>query len=102
MQHNELVARLLQLEEQVRQWRAERDDDTFRRDMAADGKIDEQPISREMAIQIVNSFYQNYDKQARQNIEDIRARDPEHNRELLAKYDKELAQVQELKARFSL
>lgn len=102
MQHNELVARLLQLEEEVRKWRAERDDDTFRRDMASDGKIDQQPISREMAIQIVTSFYQNYDKQARQNIEDLRQRDPEHNKEILAKYDKELAQVKELQQRFNL
>ena len=107
MQHNELVDKLTQLENRIKeleainaQYYAEKRDKTFRNDMAEDGKIDQQPISREMAIQIVNSFYNEYDKQARQNIEDLRQRDPSNK--AIAEYDAKLSQITQLKKEFHL
>lgn len=97
----DLQARIAELEKQVKQYEAERDDKSARHDMAKDGKIDLQNISPSMAKQMVTSFNQNYDKQSRQNIEDLRHREGGDNPEVI-KYDSEKKVIDELKERFKL
>ncbi len=97
----DLQAHIADLERKVKEYEAEKNDKSARTDMRQDGKIDLQNISPSMARQMVTSFYQNYDKQSRQNIEDLRHREGGDNPDVI-KYDAEKKVIDELKARFDL
>lgn len=75
-----------------------------RSDMADDGKIDNRvQISRFMAIQLVKSFDQNYDKRAVSFIEDLRQRSKSNfARGIIDEYDEYRQLVIELKIRYEL
>lgn len=97
----EMEKRIKELEAQVKKYYAEKRDDTYRKDMEQDGKIDIQNISRSMAVQMIKSFEQNYDIQGTKDIEDLRLRvgskDPR-----VVKYDNLKKIYFELKERFNL
>jgi len=97
----ELDNKIADLQKQIKQYYAEKRDDTYRIDMESDGKVDNQPISKEMAKQIIASFEQNYDEQSVKNIEQHRERVGYSHPDVI-KYDNAKKQVDDLRERFLL
>lgn len=87
------------VEEEVRRGKVQ-----AREDMEEDGKIDDRvQISRLMAVQLVNSFNQNYDKRSVSFIEDLRKRSTSNfARNIVAEYDEYRQLVIDLKIRYEL
>lgn len=97
----DLQAHITDLEKQVKAFVAEKNDHSARHDMAQDGKIDLQNISPAMAKQIIRAFDETYDKQATQNIEDLRHREGGDDSRV-REYDIRKKQYDELKERFKI